>query len=42
MEFIKKKNGNVFHHDQGTINGVLKDKVLYLHPKFNAMTPFSL
>lgn len=40
MEFIKKKNGNVFHHDQGTINGVLKDKVLYLHPKFNAMTPF--
>ncbi|AXY10758.1 MULTISPECIES: glycosyltransferase family 8 protein [Bacillus] len=40
MEFIKKKDGNVFHHDQGTINGVLKDKILYIHPKFNAMTPF--
>ena len=40
IEFIDYYNGNVFHHDQGTINGVLKDKILILHPKYNLMTTF--
>ncbi|GAB6455706.1 glycosyltransferase family 8 protein [Bacillus luti] len=40
IEFIDKYNGQVFHHDQGVINGVLKGEVLYLHPKYNVMTPF--
>ncbi|KIL35400.1 glycosyl transferase family 8 [Cohnella kolymensis] len=38
LEFIRSYSGKVFHHDQGTINGVLYDKILLLHPKFNAMT----
>lgn len=40
IEFIASNNGQVFHHDQGTINGVLKEKFLILHPKYNAMTTF--
>lgn len=40
VEFIDAYNGQVFHHDQGTINGVLNEKVLLLHPKYNSMTPF--
>lgn len=40
IEFINYYNGNVFHHDQGVINGVLKEKILILHPKYNAMTTF--
>lgn len=40
IEFIDYYNGNVFHHDQGTINGVLKNKILILHPKYNLMTTF--
>ncbi|QNF26192.1 glycosyltransferase family 8 protein [Metabacillus elymi] len=40
IEFINSYNGQVFHHDQGTINGVLHEKFLLLHPKYNAMTTF--
>ncbi|WP_394186454.1 glycosyltransferase family 8 protein [Metabacillus halosaccharovorans] len=40
IEFINLYNGDVFHHDQGTINGVLHKKFLLLHPKYNAMTTF--
>ncbi|SHH68281.1 glycosyltransferase family 8 protein [Clostridium grantii] len=40
IEFIDTYNGKVFHHDQGTINGVLNKKILILHPKYNAMTTF--
>ncbi|MED4209304.1 glycosyltransferase family 8 protein [Priestia megaterium] len=40
LKFIELYNGNVFHHDQGVINGVLNEKILLLHPKYNAMTPF--
>ena len=40
IEFINYYNGKVFHHDQGVINGVLKDKMLILHPKYNSMTTF--
>lgn len=39
INFIKKHNGKVVYHDQGTINGVCLQKKL-VHPKFNAMTPF--
>ncbi len=40
LKFIERYNGEVFHHDQGTINGVLNEKFLILHPKYNAMTPY--
>lgn len=40
IEFIRKKEGNVDAMDQGTINGVLKNCIYELHPKYNAMTPF--
>ncbi|MNI12993.1 General stress protein A [compost metagenome] len=40
IEFINSYNGKVFHHDQGTINGVLNKKLLILHPKYNCMTTF--
>ncbi len=40
LDFINLHNGQVFHHDQGTINGVLHEKILILHPKYNAMTTF--
>ncbi|MDR4983681.1 glycosyltransferase family 8 protein [Bacillus cereus] len=40
IEFINLYDGRVFHHDQGAINGVLKGEILFLHPKYNAMTPF--
>lgn len=39
INFILAHNGNVCYHDQGTINGVCKDKKI-IHPKFNVMTPF--
>jgi lipopolysaccharide biosynthesis glycosyltransferase len=40
IRFIDLHGGQVFHHDQGTINGVLHTKFLLLHPKYNAMTTF--
>ncbi len=40
IKFIDSYGGTVFHHDQGTINGVLNKKMLVIHPKFNAMTTF--
>ncbi|MDD9266531.1 glycosyltransferase family 8 protein [Paenibacillus sp. GCM10023248] len=40
IEFISAHHGQVFHHDQGTINGVLNDKFVILHPKYNAMTTY--
>lgn len=40
IDFINYYNGNVFHHDQGTINGVMRGKILILHPKYNLMTIF--
>lgn len=38
LNFIKTHNGQVTHHDQGVINGVLNGKIKILHPKFNLMT----
>lgn len=40
LEFIALNKGQVFHHDQGTINGVLNQKFLLLHPKYNSMATF--
>lgn len=40
IEFIQEHQGKVFHHDQGTINGVLNKKFFILHPKYNAMTTY--
>lgn len=38
--FIDAFGGQVFHHDQGVINGVLSHGIRVLHPKYNAMTTF--
>lgn len=38
MNFINKYNGNVIHHDQGVINGVLYRNMKIISPKFNLMT----
>lgn len=39
-EFIDAFKGTVPHHDQGIINGVCKDKIYILKPKFNLMPQF--
>lgn len=38
MEFIAVRDGRVAHHDQGVLNGVLKDKWERLPLKYNVMT----
>lgn len=40
INFIKKFNGNVPHHDQGIINGVCKNNIKILSPKCNYMSQF--
>ncbi len=35
ITFIKKFDGNVPHHDQGTINAVCKDQIRIVSPRFN-------
>lgn len=40
VEFIKSYRGKVPHHDQGVINGVCKDNILILNPKYNFMPQF--
>lgn len=40
IKFIDNHDGNVIHHDQGIINGVLSSWCKILPPKFNAMTVF--
>lgn len=40
IDFIKKYNGKVPHNDQGIINGVLKDSILIINPKYNMLSIF--
>lgn len=40
INFIDKYNGNVIHHDQGVINGVLHKNMKIISPKFNLMTVY--
>lgn len=40
LDFIKSNNGKITHYDQGAINAVCKDKIRYLHPKYNITTMF--
>lgn len=40
IKFILKHNGNVYHHDQGVINGVFANYIKVLEPQFNVMTTF--
>ena len=42
IQMIKDHNGFVFHHDQGIVNGVCKNSIKILHPKFNTMSQFFL
>lgn len=37
FKFLKEHNDKFIFHDQGIINGVLKNKILYLHPKYNLL-----
>lgn len=39
-EFILRYHGRVYHHDQGIINGVLKDKIGILPPQYNMLSFF--
>ena len=40
LKMIEEHNGFVMHHDQGIVNGVLKDNIKILPPKFNTMSQF--
>ncbi len=40
LAFIKERGGNVFHNDQGVINGVIPDRIRIIAPRYNAMTPY--
>lgn len=40
IDFILQHEGNVYHHDQGVINGVFANNIKILEPKYNVMTPF--
>lgn len=40
LNFLENKYGKNIHHDQGVINGVLKNKILIIHPKYNLLGPF--
>lgn len=39
LDYIKKNNGTVWHHDQGIINAVLRSKIKLLPIKYNVMSP---
>lgn len=38
MDYIRQHQGRVMHHDQGVLNGLLKDSWLRLPLKYNVMT----
>ena len=40
LEFLKEYYGKSINHDQGIINGVLKNQILKINPKFNLMAYF--
>lgn len=40
IQMIKEHNGFVLHHDQGIINGVCKNSIKILPPKYNTMSQF--
>lgn len=40
IKMIQDYNGFVPHHDQGIINGVCKNSIKIIHPKFNTMPQF--
>lgn len=40
IDYLNKKEGNVYMHDQGILNHVLQDKILIINPKFNFIAPF--
>ncbi|WP_323735598.1 glycosyltransferase family 8 protein [Methanosphaera sp. ISO3-F5] len=40
LKFLEEHKHLNIHHDQGVINGVLKDEILVISPKFNYLGPF--
>lgn len=39
LDFLDSRGGQVYHHDQGVINGVLQGRIRILPQKYNVMTP---
>lgn len=40
INYIEEHNYNVVHHDQGIINGICNNHILFIHPKYNLMPEF--
>lgn len=40
IDFLLAHNGQVYHHDQGIINGVCKGKVQIVHPRYNCTSNY--
>lgn len=40
INFLNERSGNVFHHDQGLFNAVIRDWEI-IHPRFDMMSPYS-
>lgn len=40
IDFLNDYYGKNIHHDQGIINGVLKNQILVIVPRFNLLGPF--
>lgn len=40
VKCIQDYNGNIAYHDQGVINKILRDKILFIEPKYNATSQY--
>lgn len=40
IDFLLAHNGMVHHHDQGLINGVCKDRICIVHPRYNCTSNY--
>lgn len=40
IDFLLAHNGQVHHHDQGIINGVCKDRISIVHPRYNCTSNY--
>lgn len=40
LDFLDDYKGQVYHHDQGILNGVLHDHIKIIHPRYNLLTAY--
>lgn len=40
IEYLKNRDGTVYHHDQGIINKICKGEKKIMHPKYNVLTAY--